>query len=159
MDRVLVEPGSALSADVRELATRHRAWAGEHSPPEDVHAVEADGLADPAMTLLTARSHDGALLGIGALRELDPWHGEIKAMHVVAAARGTGTGRALLDARGGRAARRGYRRVSRQTGPRDAVAAARAGYASAGFAECAPFGSYRASPHSVCLARGLEPGP
>lgn len=121
--------------------------------------MEADALADPAMSLLTARAEDGVLLGIGALRELDAEHGEIKAMHVAAAARGSGTGRALLDELLALAQRRGYLRVSLETGTMDAFAAARSLYASAGFAPCAPFGSYADSPHSVCMTRRLGATP
>ena len=83
-----------MPADVLKLARAHRAWAQRHSPARDVHAVEPEALHDPALTLLTARREDGALLGTGALRELDAEHGELKAMHVRETARGDGVGRA-----------------------------------------------------------------
>ena len=154
---VRVGPDDAARPDVVELARTHRAWAGEHSPPEDVHAVEAEALLHPAVTLLTARSEDGALLGMGALRELDAGHAELKAMHVRADARGTGVGAALLDALLVLARQRGYGRISLETGTMQAFAGARALYASRGFAPCPPFGDYRASPNSVCMALLLGP--
>lgn len=149
----------AARADIRELALAHRSWAGEHSPPEDVHAVEADALLHPTVTLLTARTPTGTLLGMGALRELDAGHAELKAMHVRAPARGQGVGSALLDALVGLARQRSYRRVSLETGTMDAFGSARSLYASVGFRPCPPFGSYVQSPHSVCMTLVLDPAP
>ena len=105
-----------MPADVLKLARAHRAWAQRHSPARDVHAVEPEALHDPALTLLTARREDGALLGTGALRELDAEHGELKAMHVRGTARGDGVGRALPHGLMGVAHQRGYRRLSLETG-------------------------------------------
>ena len=141
--------------DVLELAGAHRVWAGKHSPPEDVHAVEAEGLTDPAMTLLTARTQDGELLGMGALRELDGEHAEVKAMHVRPLARGKGVGRALVIQLLEVARQRGYRRVSLETGTMDAFVSARHLYTSLGFTPCAPYGDYTPSPNSVCMTLTL----
>src|SRR5262249_9162541 len=110
--------------DVRALLERHLAFCNEHSPPEDVHALDLQGLLDPAVTFISARRH-GALLGIGALKELDVVHGELKSMHTAAAARGRGVGRALVDQLVGLARERGYRRVSLETGSMDAFEPAR----------------------------------
>lgn len=139
--------------DVRELLAAHRAWAAEHSPPEDVHALDAAALDDPLLTLFAASADDAALLGVGGLRRLDERHGELKAMHTVAGGRGRGTGRALLAHLLGVAVERGYDRVSLETGTMAAFTPARALYASAGFLPCPPFGGYGVSPHSVCMTR------
>jgi hypothetical protein len=37
------------AADVRELLEHHLAFARSHSPPEDVHVLDIDGLLDPAL--------------------------------------------------------------------------------------------------------------
>ena len=61
-----------------------------------------------------------------------------------------GRSRALpLDHLLAEARRRGYRRVSLETGSMDAFAAGRSLYRGAGFSVCDPFGDYRASPNSV----------
>ena len=60
--------------DVLALLGRHLAFAHSHSPAEDVHALDVDGLLDPAVTFFTFRLR-GELLGVGALKELDRWHG------------------------------------------------------------------------------------
>ena len=156
MSALRIGPDDAAAPDVLELARTHRRWAGEHSPPEDVHAVEAEALLHPAMTLLTARGEDGGLVGMVALRELDAGHAELKAMHVRPTGRGRGVGAALLERALALARSRGYRRVSLETGTTEAFSSARALYARAGFAPCAPFGPYRSSPASVCLTRLLD---
>ena len=53
-------------------------------PPESVHAFDADGLKSPDVTFWTVWD-DGVLLGCGALKELDPTHGEVKSMRTPAA--------------------------------------------------------------------------
>jgi putative acetyltransferase len=65
------------------------------SPPENVFAMTVSGLLEPAVTLYSYR-RDGALLGIGALKDLGDCHGELKSMHTADAARRNGIGRAML---------------------------------------------------------------
>ena len=59
-------------------------------------ALDGAGLAAPDVTFWTAW-RDDALLGVGALKELDRFHGWVKSMQEAPRARGTGIGRALLD--------------------------------------------------------------
>ena len=107
--------------------------------------------------LLAAR--DGAeVVGVGALKEIDEGHGELKTMHTAEAARGRGVGRAVLDRLLSEARRRGYRRVSLETGTMDAFAPARALYEGVGFRPCEPFGSYHRSPHNLFLTLALAAG-
>ena len=143
---------------VRELVERQLNFGRAFTPPEDVHALGADELLDPAIVLFAARV-DEDVLGIGALKEIEEGHGELKTMHTAEAARGRGIGRAMLEHLLAEARRRGYRRVSLETGAMDAFAPARALYESAGFAACAPFGSYRRSPNSTYLSLALAAEP
>jgi putative acetyltransferase len=130
--------------DVRALLARHMAAMLATTPPEHAFALDVDGLLDPAVTFFSFRA-DGELLGVGALKQLDPGHAEIKSMHTAAAARGRGVGRAMLNHLLGVARSRGYRRVSLETGTMAEFAAARALYASAGFTACGPFADYQPS--------------
>ncbi len=130
--------------DVRELLERHLAFAHLHTPPEDIHALDVDGLVDPAVTFFSFRL-EGELLGVGALKQLDGRHAELKSMHTVQAARGRGIGRAMVDHLLGVARDRGFRRVSLETGSMPGFAPARSIYASAGFEPCGPFGDYSPS--------------
>jgi putative acetyltransferase len=141
--------------DVRELLRRHLEFARSHSPPEDAHALDADGLADPAVTFFSLRREDGELLAVGALKRLDEDHAEVKSMHTVEVARGTGIGRAMVDHLVRVARERGFRRVSLETGSMAAFAAARSLYERAGFEPCEPFGDYRPSRNSVFMTMRL----
>lgn len=141
--------------DVLQLLDTHLAFARAASPPEDVHALDADGLTSDDVTFFAMRE-GGTLLGVGALRELDAGHGEIKSMHTARSARGNGVGRAILDHLLATARARGYQRVSLETGTMEEFAAARSLYTRAGFTVCPPFGDYFISPHSVCMTLELD---
>jgi putative acetyltransferase len=127
--------------DVRELLRRHLQFAEANTPPEDVHALDVDQLVDPAVTFYSYR-RDGELLAVGALKQLDGRHAELKSMHTAAAARGRGIGRAMVEHLIGVARDHGFGRVSLETGSTQAFAAARSLYLQAGFTPCGPFGDY-----------------
>jgi len=140
--------------DIIALLEQHLALMFSVSPPESVHALDLEGLRGQDVTVWTAWRR-GRLLGCGALKELEPGHGEIKSMHTAAAFRGQGVGAAILlhllnEARG-----RGYRRVSLETGSMPAFASARSLYHRHGFSTCPPFGDYADDPHSVFMTRLL----
>jgi putative acetyltransferase len=143
------------ASDVRELLERHLAFASSHSPPEDVHALAVDGLVDPAVTFFSFRLN-GELLGVGALKQLDGHHAELKSMHTAEPARGRGIGRAMVDHLIGIARGRGIQRVSLETGSMPAFAPARSLYANAGFTVCGPFGDYRPSRNSTFMTLSLN---
>jgi putative acetyltransferase len=143
-------------AGVRELVERHLAFGRSFTPLEDAHALAVEELLDPSITLFAARE-DGTVLAVGALKYLGDDEGELKTMHTAEPARGRGLGRAMLAHLLAEARRRNYRRVSLETGSMDAFAPARALYKGAGFTPCAPFASYRRSPHSVYLSLDIEP--
>jgi putative acetyltransferase len=152
----VISPDDPRAEDVRLLLHRHLSFARSTTPPEDVHALDLDGLLDPAISFFSFRA-DGRLLAIGALKHLDDEHAEVKSMHTAEEARGRGLGRSMLVHLLGVARERGYRRVSLETGAMDAFAPARALYASAGFVPTGPFGDYGPSPNSAYMTLALDP--
>jgi putative acetyltransferase len=141
--------------DVRRLVQVHREWSLQQTPPEFSFSVAPDAVGQAGITLFTARSPDGELLGVGGLKQLDSRHGEVKTMHSAAAARGRGVGRALLNALLDEARRRGYTRVSLETGTTSAFQPARALYESAGFLPSEPFAGYANTDHNLCMTLAL----
>src|SRR4051812_12661214 len=137
------------------MQARHLAFARSTVPPEAVHALGPDALQDSALTVYGARSQDGLLLGIGAIRQMHQWEAELKSMHTDVSARGRGVGRALLNHLINVGIARGYLRISLETGTGVEFAPARTLYSGAGFVVCAPFGEYPHSPHSVCMTLPL----
>src|SRR5215472_11386755 len=140
--------------DVRALLKRHLTFALSTTPPEHSFALDVDGLLDPAITFFSLRA-GGELLGIGAIKQLDAGHAEIKSMHTAQAARGRGVGRAMLNHLLTVARFRGCARVSLETGTMEEFAPARALYSSAGFTACGPFADYRPSPDNCFMTLAL----
>ena len=140
--------------DVQALLGAHLRFANEHSPPEDVHALDLDGLLVDSVSFFSIRQ-DGELLGIGALKRLDDSHAELKSMHTSETARGRGVGRAMVDHLIEVARARGCNRLSLETGSMLAFAPARTLYESAGFRQCEPFADYRRGPNSICMTLEL----
>lgn len=142
------------SPEILRLLEEHVQSAALHSPPESVHALDVVALRRPEITFWSAR--EGAeLLGCGALKELDPHHGEIKSMRTVTPHLRKGVAAAILSHILEQAKERGYRRLSLETGSMEAFAAARRLYARFGFEECAPFGDYVEDPYSTFMTRAL----
>lgn len=129
---------------VLDLIELHLRSAATNSPPGAVFALDLSGLRDPSVTIWTVWDEE-ALLGMGALKQLDAVHGEIKSMRTAPAQQRRGVAAAMLGHLLGEARARGYARVSLETGGNDAFAPARALYERAGFAPCGPFGDYEAS--------------
>jgi putative acetyltransferase len=151
----VIAPDDPRADDVRALLERHLAFADANTPPEDVHALDIDALLDPAVAFFSCRVA-GELLGVGALKQLDATHAEIKSMHTAEAARGRGVGRAMVEHLLAVARERGYARVSLETGSGAAFAPARSLYAGARFEYCEPFADYRLSPNSAYMTRALR---
>ena len=123
-------------------------------PPESTHALPLDELRSPAVTFWTLWD-DGELLGCGALKELDPQHGEIKSMRTAARHLRKGVARAMLHHIVEEAKRRGYRRLSLETGSAAAFTPARQLYAGFGFTCCGPFADSWDDPNSVFMTRAF----
>lgn len=141
--------------DIRELLRRHLAHSAASSPADSCHALDLEGLRAPDVTFWSV--HDGGkLVGCGALQETGPDHGEIKSMHTSQEARGRGVAGFMLAHIIAEARRRGYSRISLETGSMEAYAPARALYARHGFTECDPFGDYVEDPNSTFMTLVLE---
>lgn len=149
-----IRPGHLDHPAVIALLQEHLRSMFEISPPESVHALDPDGLKHPSITFWSAWDGD-TLLGCGALKELDPTHGEIKSMRTAAAHRGKGVAKAMLRHILDEAARRGYARISLETGSMAAFEPARRLYARFGFDECGPFADYAPDPNSTFMTRTL----
>jgi putative acetyltransferase len=128
--------------DVRLLLERHLAFCLSETPPEHSFALDVDALVQPTITFFSYRDDGGAVLGVGAIKELNAGHAELKSMHTAAEARGCGVGRAILDHLLAVARSRRYRRVSLETGTTPGFTAARVLYTSSGFLPGEPFADY-----------------
>ena len=89
------------------------------------------------------------LAGCGALKEIDPAHGEIKSMRTAKTHLRQGVAWMLLQYIIAEAKRRGYRRLSLETGSMSYFEPARSLYRKAGFKECEAFAGYKPDSNSA----------
>jgi putative acetyltransferase len=143
------------SAQVIALLQEHLDEMHRITPPESVHALDLSGLRQPGITLWAAWLGDD-LAGCGALKELGAEHGEIKSMRTSRRHRRKGVASAILRHIIAEATRRGYRRLSLETGAFPHFEPARQLYASYGFVRCGPFEGYVEDPNSVFMTLAID---
>lgn len=149
--------GDLDSEDVQRLVAYHFGQMQAASPADACHVLPWDALRDPAVTFWSLREQ-GHLLAIGALKELSSDHGEIKSMRTAPEFERRGAASDILEAMTAEACRRGYTRLSLETGSSKAFLPALAFYRSHGFASSAPFADYKPTPFTRFLSKELPVG-
>ena len=142
------------SAAIIALLDEHLRSMERVSPPESRHALDLAGLRQPEITFWTIWQRE-ELAGCGALKQLDPQHGEIKSMRTAYRFQRKGIASTMLRHVIAEAERRRYRRLSLETGAMDYFEPARTLYANFGFVRCAPFDKYLEDPNSVFMTKEL----
>lgn len=150
-----ITEGGLDEPQVRDLLAHHLAGAHADTPRENAHALDASRLHDPAITFWSAWELD-ALLGVAALKELAPAHGEVKSMRTASDHLRKGVSRALLNQIVLTARARGYTRLSLETGTAPSFEPANRLYESFGFVDGPVFGDYPPSPHNRFMTLPLE---
>ncbi len=140
--------------EIAALLTEHLGCMARVSPPESRHALDLAGLRQPGITFWTVWAGP-ELAGCAALKEIDATHGEVKSMRTAKAHLRQGIASMLLQHIIAEARRRGYCRLSLETGAMPYFEPARRLYRKAGFRECEPFGSYKPDPNSVFFTREI----
>lgn len=152
MRRIL--PADLNDPQVIELVYTHLTSARAETGSGSAHALDLSDLQSSDIDAWTLWDDD-ILLGIGALKQLSPEHGEVKSMHVVQSARRQGAGRMILRHIIASARIRGMAKLSLETGAWSYFSPARALYRSHGFITCPPFANYVDDPNSVFLSLDL----
>jgi putative acetyltransferase len=151
---LVIAPEPLTSPDVQALIARLDAEITERYPnPEDNFFQLAEDQVDGRHGVLLVARVDGAPVGCGALRRLDPTTGEIKRMYVAPSARGGGVGAGILAELERHARALGMRRLLLETGARQMEAVRL--YHRAGFARVPCFGEYANAPLSLCMGKDL----
>jgi len=152
----VIKPGDFADERVTALLTRHLEGMHGNSPPGHVFALDWSGLQRPEISFYALWEGD-ELLGCGALNELGPRAGEIKSMRTADAHLRRGVAVAILEHIVAEARRRGYARLSLETGSGPTFEPALALYRKCGFIEGGAFGDYKKSPFNQFLHLDLEP--
>lgn len=140
---------------VRALVRRHLEGMFETSPPENVFALDIDGLTGPDVTFWSGWIGDEVAV-IGALKALDAEGGEIKSMRVADEHLGKGAGRAMLRHIIEEARARGFASLWLETGGVESFGPALKLYESEGFVVTGPFADYEEGPFSVFMKLALR---
>jgi len=151
----MVKPGDFDDDRVKALLTRHLEGMHANSPAGHVFALDWSGLQKPEVSFYTV--WDGEeLLGFGALKELDARAGEVKSMRTADAHLRKGVAATVLEHIIAEATKRGYTRLSLETGSGPAFEPALALYRKRGFVNGDAFGGYEASAFNQFLHLDLD---
>lgn len=141
--------------EIAQLLAEHLECMAALSPPESRHALDLDGLRQPGITFWSLWEGP-ELAGCGALKELNAYHGEIKSMRTAKEYLRRGVASRMLEHILGEARRRGYQRVSLETGAMPYFEPAHRLYRKFGFGPCPPFGNYKHDPNSLFMSLLLD---
>jgi putative acetyltransferase len=146
----VIKPGDFGDDRLKALLVRHLEGMHASSPPGHVFALDWSGLQKPEISFYALWEGE-ELLGFGALKELEPRAGEIKSMRTTDAHLRRGVAATILDHIIAEARRRGYTRLSLETGSGPAFEPALELYRKYGFIEGGAFGDYEKSPFNQFL--------
>ena len=150
-----ITPDDLTGPEIRALLETHFAGMLASSHVGSCHFLDFEGLKGPGVSfwsVWTDAGADAALMGCGAVKELDPSHGpkhgEIKSMRTHADHLRKGAAAAMLEHIIATARERGLRRLSLETGSTPDFDAAPGLYRRYGFEYCPPVGDYVDDPFS-----------
>ncbi len=143
------------SKEIAQFLEEHIKDMKSVSPPESKHALDLEGLRKPEITFWTIIDNE-QIIGCGALKHLDKEHAEIKSMRTSSFYRQKGLGSMMLNHLITEARKRGYSRLSLETGAMPFFEPARNLYKKHGFKPCSPFSNYKEDPNSVFMTKELN---
>jgi putative acetyltransferase len=152
--KYLIKIDDLQGPEIIALLAEHLRSLAEVSPPGTMHALDLKKLRQPDITFWSVWNGPDRC-GCGALKELSREHGEIKSMRTASPYLRRGVATHVLDRIITEAVRRGYRRLSLETGAGHFFAPAHRLYRRFGFAPCGPFEGYSADPNSLFMTKML----
>lgn len=150
-----IRKGDLKDKRVIELIEEHMELMKKFSPPSAYHHLDLHEYEDPKLTIWTAWDED-ELLGMGALKELTSTHGELKSVKTHKDHLREGVAQTIVGYTIKQAIKRGYTRVSLETGSQKEFQPAIKFYESLGFKQCGPFDDYEDDPASVFMTQEIE---
>ena len=150
----VVKKDDLSGPEIQVLVREHMAGMVSNSPEGGVHALPLDALRRPDVTFWSVWLGTD-LCACGALKELDANHGEVKSMRTREKFLRKGAAREVLVRIIDEARRRGYTRLSLETGTGPAFDPAHALYLRFGFERCKAFAPYEENGFSTFMTRVL----
>lgn len=125
------------------------------TPAGSAHVLDLGAMQVPDIAFWTIWTED-TLLGMGALRRMNPEEGEVKSMRTYEHAQRRGVASAMLTHIVAAARQAGLKRLFLETGSFAYFRPARELYARHGFRECPPFAGYVEDPNSTFMTMDLD---
>ncbi|MFS4580635.1 GNAT family N-acetyltransferase [Phaeobacter sp. C3_T13_0] len=152
---VVIARASATEPEAIAMIKRHLEQMASQSPEESCHALDGSGL-DAANVAFFLLRRDGQAIAMGALKTLSNNACELKSMHTISEARGSGAGRQMLEFLLSLAKDDGATAIYLETGSTADFTPAKQLYESYGFVECPPFEGYAEDPWSFFMRLDLR---
>ncbi|KIC37639.1 acetyltransferase [Ruegeria sp. ANG-R] len=147
------DPGAE---NLRPIIQAHLSHSWGATPQTSNHTLDVESLREPGIRFWAIYEIDEPL-GCGALKALPDGTAEVKSVHVVAAARGRGLARIIMNHLADLARAEGISALVLETGAAHLPEydAARKLYEVLGYCYCGPIYGYDADPHSAFMRLDL----
>ena len=138
--------------EVNDLLTKHFIELRAASPDGSGHVLDIDGLKVPSIKFWSFWEQE-KLLGCGALKLLDRYHGEFKSIRIHDDFRYKGNGIRLIKHLLNEAEKLGINKISIETGAGKFFEPARKLFKRCNFEPCQPFAHYKEDINSIYLTK------
>ena len=141
--------------EVNELLTKHFIELRGASPEGSAHVLDIPGLKVSSIKFWSLWEND-KLVGCGALKFLDKFHGEFKSIRVHDNFRNKGNGMKVIEHLIGEAKKLYIKRLSIETGAGEFFVPARKLFKKCNFEVCEPFAHYKKDKNSIYLSKLID---
>tara|TARA_B100000989_G_scaffold189527_1_gene142731 strand:+ start:202 stop:657 length:456 start_codon:yes stop_codon:yes gene_type:complete len=143
--------GNFDNTEVNQLLKKHFIELRSVSPEGSAHVLNIEGLQEKGIKFWSIYEND-KLIGCGALKFLDPKHGEFKSIRVADPFRKKGYGKKIIKALIEKSRQLNIENISIETGSGEFFLPARKLFKKFGFTECEPFSHYKTDPNSCYMS-------
>ena len=147
--------GNFDNPEVNELLNKHFIELRSVSPSGSTHVLDIAGLKDQSIKFWSLWENN-ELVGCGALKFLEKYHGEFKSIRVADKFRNKGIGEKIIYHLIDEAKKLEISKLSIETGAGDFFLPARKLFVKFGFKSCIPFAHYRKDPNSCYFTKNLN---
>ena len=139
--------GNFDNSEVNNLLKKHFIELRSVSPAGSTHVLDIDGLKDPSIKFWSLWENN-KLVGCGALKFLEIYHGEFKSIRVADEFKKKGIRERIIKHLIDEAIKLKISKLSIETGAGDFFLPARNLFSKFGFKSCPPFAHYNDDPNS-----------
>ena len=133
--------------EVNKLLQKHFVELRSVSPEGSTHVLDIEGLKNKSIKFWSLWE-ENKLVGCGALKFLDSYHGEFKSIRVSDDFREKGYGKKIINHLISESKNIGIKKLSVETGTGNFFLPARKLFIGCGFKPCEPFAHYKIDPNS-----------